>query len=164
MSESLEGLRVAATRQKAGRAKNCETATALPGVGCVKVPAATVFADVIVMFGNLIETRLSQDAARTGNALKVKIASTAKNFRTFLAAIRLDLLISRGCSMGRLIRASYASPAMDTTTPHLSELPVRSLVFGLLSPESRATRKLSQDLPQNKPAPGLCVVCRQSVS
>src|ERR1700687_5838240 len=90
MSESLEGLRVAATRQKAGRVKNCETAMAAPpGVGGVKVPAATVFADVIVVFGNLIETRLSQDAAKTGNAVKVKIASTAKHFRTFLAAIRL---------------------------------------------------------------------------
>jgi hypothetical protein len=64
MSESLEGVRVAVTRQKAGRFENCEAALAPPpAVGGVKAPAATVFADVIVVFGNLREARLSHDTA-----------------------------------------------------------------------------------------------------
>jgi hypothetical protein len=33
------------------------------GEGGIKAPAATVFADVIVVFGNLREVRLSHDAA-----------------------------------------------------------------------------------------------------
>src|ERR1700680_3715364 len=79
MSESLDGDRVAVTRQKAGRVANwvnagCPPIPEPPNVGGVKVPGSTVFADAIVVLGNLIEARLSQDAARTGNAVKVKIA------------------------------------------------------------------------------------------
>jgi hypothetical protein len=62
MSESLEGVKVAATRQKAGRVENCETVVVEPPGG-VKAPVATISADVIVAFGNLREARLSQDAA-----------------------------------------------------------------------------------------------------
>src|SRR2546428_13080976 len=79
MSESLEGVRVAATRQKGGRVENCEAAIAEPpGVGGVKAPAATVFADVIVVFGNLREARLSQGAARAGDGVRAAITRTAR--------------------------------------------------------------------------------------
>src|ERR1035441_3275135 len=78
MSESLEGIYVAATRQKAGRVENREAAVAEPpGVGSMKVPAATVFADVIVVFGSLREARLSQGAARTGDTVRPAITRTA---------------------------------------------------------------------------------------
>ena len=88
MSESLEGARVAVTRQKAGRAENCKAAVAgPPGIGGVKAPTATAFADVIVVFGSLTEARLSHDAARTGKAVRVRIATPAKHRRIFLAAI-----------------------------------------------------------------------------
>jgi hypothetical protein len=64
MSESLEGLRVAATRQKAGTFENCEAAVVEPpGEGGMKAPAATLFAEVTAVFGNLREARLSHDAA-----------------------------------------------------------------------------------------------------
>jgi hypothetical protein len=64
MSESLEGLRVAATRQKAGTFENCEAAVvAPPGAGGIKAPAPKVVANVIVVFGNLREARLSHDTA-----------------------------------------------------------------------------------------------------
>src|ERR1035437_1941137 len=78
MSESLEGVRVAATRQKAGRVENREAVVAEPpAVGSVKAPAATVFADVIVAFGSLREVRLSQGAARTGDTVRPAITRTA---------------------------------------------------------------------------------------
>src|SRR5579863_3842094 len=96
MSESPEGASVAATRQKAGKAVNCEEAPAgRPGVGGVKAPAATVFADVIVVCGSLREARLSQDAARTGDAAKASIANIKNEIRIFLAAtIPLPFLFS----------------------------------------------------------------------
>ena len=69
MSESLEGVSVAATRQKAGTFENCEAAVVEPpGADGIKAPAATVFADVIVVFGNLREARLSHDAADADTA------------------------------------------------------------------------------------------------
>jgi len=54
MSDSLVGFRVAVTRQKAGRFLNGAAASPRPPVpaGGVKAPAATVAADVIVVFGN----------------------------------------------------------------------------------------------------------------
>src|SRR3984893_6664042 len=84
MSESLEGVSVAATRQKAGRGENCEAAEP-PGIGSLKAPAATVLADVIVVSGNLNEARLSHEAARTDDAVRQNIANVI-NTRIFLAA------------------------------------------------------------------------------
>src|SRR5579863_1187412 len=85
MSESLEGVSVAATRQKAGRVENCEAAEAPPAIGSLKAPAATVFADVIVVSCNLNEARLSHEAAKTDDALRQNIANVI-NIRIFLAA------------------------------------------------------------------------------
>ena len=67
MSESFAGLSAAWTRQNAGRALN-EGSGPRPPPGGVKSPAATVFADAIVMWGIVVvfgiemEARLSQDA------------------------------------------------------------------------------------------------------
>src|SRR6266478_6329158 len=65
MSESSAGLSVAWTRQNAGRALN-EGAGSPPPPGGVKPPAATVFANAIVMWGVVVfgvemEARLSHD-------------------------------------------------------------------------------------------------------
>src|SRR5688500_885255 len=68
MSESDVGVRVAATRQNAGRFLNgCAEGGASPGsaspaVG-VNAPAATVWASVIVASGSFTDDRLSHDAA-----------------------------------------------------------------------------------------------------
>src|SRR5258708_2896444 len=65
MSESLVGLSVAVTRQNAGRFLNGAVGSPRPPppAGGVKAPAATVAAEVIVVFGNDREARLSHDAA-----------------------------------------------------------------------------------------------------
>ena len=76
MSGSFEGVRVAATPQKTGRVENCEAAAEPPGIGSLKAPAATVFAHVIVVSGNLNEARLSHEAARQNIA-------NVMNIRTF---------------------------------------------------------------------------------
>src|SRR5580704_19467770 len=69
ISESVEGLVTAATRQKAGRSL---AATRImppraPGDGKgdagVNAPAKTIWAKVIVVFGSLSEIRLSQGVA-----------------------------------------------------------------------------------------------------
>src|SRR5882672_10484704 len=60
MSESSVGLRVAWTRQNAGRVLN-EAAGTRPAPGGVKSPAATVFADAMLVRGIVREARLSQD-------------------------------------------------------------------------------------------------------
>src|SRR4029077_2129222 len=60
--ESLLGFTVAVTRQKAGRLAN-GLPRAPPPVGAVNAPAATVLADVIVVFGNDREARLSHGTA-----------------------------------------------------------------------------------------------------
>src|SRR4029077_220805 len=87
MSESLEGVRVAATRQKAGRVENCEAALAAPpGVGCAEAPAATGFADVIVVSGNFSEARFSQEDAKPGDPAKENITNI-KKVRIFLSAM-----------------------------------------------------------------------------
>src|SRR5438128_12458787 len=61
MSESDEGVSVAATRQKAGSWLNCGTAGPVPGR--VNAPAGTVWAKVIEVFGSVRDNRLSHDAA-----------------------------------------------------------------------------------------------------
>jgi hypothetical protein len=60
MSESAEGVSVAATRQKAGNWLNCGTAGPVPGR--VNPPAGTIWAKVIEVFGSARDDRLSHDA------------------------------------------------------------------------------------------------------
>src|ERR1041384_3067072 len=64
MSESLAGLRVAATRQNAGRFFT-EAGGALARGG-MNAPAATVCASVMVVSGRLSVARLSHVAAKAG--------------------------------------------------------------------------------------------------
>src|SRR5438128_2097560 len=64
MSESLVGLRVAATRQNAGRPRNaCAAAGGVaappPEIGSVNAPGPTARASVIVVLGSLSDARLS---------------------------------------------------------------------------------------------------------
>src|ERR1017187_8171267 len=78
MSESLVGVRVASTRQKAGRSLYGLVAGPLPArplgfSGRVKAPAATVCAAVIVASGNFSEARESHVAA---NPVALAIAKT----------------------------------------------------------------------------------------
>src|SRR5690348_11261639 len=63
ISESLAGLRVAATRQNAGRPLTAAAGT--PGGG-PNAPASTGCASVIVASGSLSAARLSQVAAMAG--------------------------------------------------------------------------------------------------
>src|SRR5438876_5984088 len=62
MSESDEGVSVAATRQKAGRRLNCCTAAG-PIPGSVNPPAGTIWAKVIEVFGSTRDDKLWHDAA-----------------------------------------------------------------------------------------------------
>src|SRR5439155_9580051 len=62
MSESDEGVSVAATRQKAGKRLNCCTAAG-PIPGSVNPPAGTIWAKVIEVFGSTRADKLSHDAA-----------------------------------------------------------------------------------------------------
>src|SRR5579872_4541061 len=104
ISESLEGARVAVTRQKAGRVANwVNTGRAPipnpPASGGVKAAAATTFADMIVVFNNLMEARLSQDAALTDDVLKVNTARAAKKTTAFLAVTTPPPCVrTRACS------------------------------------------------------------------
>ena len=68
ISESLVGLRLACTRQKAGTFSN--RVTAPPRPGAVNAPAATGCAMVIVTFGSDTDDRLSQVAAAAWPAAK----------------------------------------------------------------------------------------------
>ena len=92
MAESLDGDSVAATLQNAGSVLNCVNAGCPgnpppAGVGGVKVPAATRFANVIIVFGNFAKRRLSQGAARAGDAVSAKVASPAKDRRISLTTM-----------------------------------------------------------------------------
>src|SRR5689334_3206149 len=60
ISESEEGVSVAATRQKAGNWLNCGTAGPVPGR--VNPPAGTLWARVIEVFGSARDDKLSHDA------------------------------------------------------------------------------------------------------
>src|SRR5688572_25537146 len=62
MSESEEGVSVAATRQKAGNWLNCCTAAG-PVPGRLNPPAGTISAKVIEVFGSPRDDKLSHDAA-----------------------------------------------------------------------------------------------------
>src|SRR5687768_2567610 len=73
MSDSLVGISVAATRQKAGRSA-IGAPPRPPRPGAVNVPAATVCAAVMVTFGSFADDRLSQVAAAAGAALMASAA------------------------------------------------------------------------------------------
>ncbi len=64
ISESLEGLSVAATRQNAGRSSKDGPCLPRPAAGAVKAPAPTAVAEVMVVSGNFSEARLSQVVAK----------------------------------------------------------------------------------------------------
>src|SRR3984885_13664945 len=73
ISESLDGVKVAITRQKAGSPwKRAVFARPGPGVaGGVKAPAATLCADVMLTLGRLSLERLSQVDPPVGAAASV---------------------------------------------------------------------------------------------
>src|SRR5262245_24743783 len=81
MSESLDGLSVAAMRQNAGRlfcAPPRPPRAPPPAPGGVNAPAATDSAAVIVVSGNLSDARLSHDeAAVSGAAVRAPTATAA---------------------------------------------------------------------------------------
>src|SRR5262245_24369343 len=68
MSESLEGLSVAVTRQNAGRPANWVGPRRRPVGGGTYAPAATVSAAVIVVLESESDRRLSHVAAPAGDA------------------------------------------------------------------------------------------------
>src|SRR6187397_3392954 len=83
MSESGDGLSIAATRQNAGRSVNCAppprpVAVAPPPrpppCGGVNAPAATDCAIVMVASGSLSDESISHDCAATGRALNTRSA------------------------------------------------------------------------------------------
>src|SRR6185503_7248226 len=88
MSESGEGVSVAATRQKAGRSLNCAPPPRPPACGGVNAPAATDCAVVTVAFSSLSEESISHDCAATGRALNTRsagrIAKRMRDFMTYL--------------------------------------------------------------------------------
>src|SRR5271157_1698659 len=73
MLESWLGARVAATRQKAGRLRMGWGAP-----GGVKSPAATDWAEVILVSGSDSEARLSQEAAAAADGRSAAKADTAR--------------------------------------------------------------------------------------
>src|SRR5437868_14119389 len=81
MSESLDDFNGAATRQNAGRLLNrsaCPGKPRPPGAaGGANSPAATVWASVIVVSGNLIEARSSHDVAATIEGAKISVKTPA---------------------------------------------------------------------------------------
>jgi hypothetical protein len=87
MSESLLGLNVAATRQNAGRFANDGFCCAAVEPGGVNVPAATVWANVIVVFGSERPVRLSHAAAADGVALNITAATRTARFTILTATL-----------------------------------------------------------------------------
>src|SRR5215469_10024592 len=69
MSESDEGVRVAATRQKAGNSVNCWVAELV--AGRENVPTGTTWARVIEVFRSAKDDRLSHDEADVGACARV---------------------------------------------------------------------------------------------
>jgi hypothetical protein len=84
MSESAVGLITPVTRQKAG---NSLKGAAEP-VGGVNTPAATVCADVIVVFVNLRPVSFSQVCAAAGLELKASAASSRKGRVRLIRSLR----------------------------------------------------------------------------
>src|SRR5688572_19639086 len=98
MSESGEGLSVAATRQKAGRFVNCAPPPRPPPCGGANAPAATDCAIVIVASGNLSDESISHDCAAAGRAFNsttvVMPAITARPKGRALPALRKKFIKS----------------------------------------------------------------------
>src|SRR5512143_701502 len=70
ISESLEGLRVAATRQNSGRSLYALAVLPFPAaLGWENCPAGTICAIVMVASGSASEARLSHVAANAGDAI-----------------------------------------------------------------------------------------------
>src|SRR2546422_6339504 len=83
MSESLDGFKVAATRQKPGRSSK-RGAPPRPAAGTVNAPGATDCAIVIVVSGSFRADRLSQEAAAAGAAFSTSIIARAARMKQFL--------------------------------------------------------------------------------
>src|SRR6187455_3051782 len=77
MSDSADGLSVAATRQNAGRSANGLACTPPRPAGAVSPPAATDCASVIVVFGSDALERSSQVAASAGAAAQSRAAAVS---------------------------------------------------------------------------------------
>jgi len=94
ISESLDGLSVAATLQNAGRFVSDGFACTAVDPGAVNVPAETVWASEIVVFGNERAVRLSHVAAFTDVATSVIPANRTANLMifTFMLSSRRDVL------------------------------------------------------------------------
>jgi hypothetical protein len=85
ISESLFGLSVAATRQKAGKFWNAAFACAFPP-GTLNPPAGTLCAIVMVVSGKDSEAMLSHVAATAGMAI---VKTTANGYRCMLNSVHL---------------------------------------------------------------------------
>src|SRR5436853_7834165 len=84
MSESGVGFTVAAIRQKAGRSLNCAPPPRPPPPAGAKAPAATAWAEVMVVPGSLSDVRLSHGAAEAGRALNTRTSNTAEDRMTLV--------------------------------------------------------------------------------
>src|SRR5262245_34287377 len=73
MSESLDGLSVAATRQKAGSALKARALP--PPPGGLKAPAATACASVTDAFGSASDARVSHDVPAAWACMASTVAS-----------------------------------------------------------------------------------------
>src|SRR6266545_6297005 len=89
ISESLDGLSVAAMRQNAGRSRNAPPAAGpVAGAGGMNAPASTTRASVMVVLGSAIDVRLSHDAAASSARLPIAVASKSAHsppVRIFMA-------------------------------------------------------------------------------
>src|SRR5215510_2577448 len=77
ISESGEGVSVAATRQNAGNWLNCCT-VAGPAPGRLNPPAGTIWAKVIEVFGSARDDNLSHDAAALCACLSIMSISARR--------------------------------------------------------------------------------------
>src|SRR5437879_2696919 len=90
MSESLDGLTSATTRQKAGTSLNIGIPDSAPAG--TNAPAATVLAEMIVVSASFRTVNLSQVAAKAGAAVKTSVARKTPRTRT-----RDDFIFSSQC-------------------------------------------------------------------
>src|SRR5207244_1139295 len=89
ISESGEGLSVAAIRQNAGRSPNAAPPPRPPPPAGAKAPAATACTDVIVVSGNLSAARPAQGAAAAESEWSASKAGMAKKNISFLIGVYL---------------------------------------------------------------------------
>ena len=116
ISESLEGLSVAATRQNAGSLPYAAAGDSL-GPGGINSPAPTLCAEVIVVFACERVARLSQEAATADDALDAVIGRTPK---TTTAIPPCHLLLEntvRPASPQTVIFRSYRHAALQFFEP-----------------------------------------------